>query len=199
MSNTLFYIFAVVTIFSSLMVITVVNPVHSVLFLVLVFLNAAGMLFVLQLEFIPLTFIIVYVGAIAILFLFVVMMLDIKVTSKSNDFFKYLPIGGLIGSLFIFEVLNTVNCSFVIPETFQSMDNYIPWVSSMDKVTNLEALGQLLYTYYFIYFLIAGIILLVAMVGAIVLTLQFNKTVKNQLIFRQLSRNADSAVFLARD
>jgi NADH-quinone oxidoreductase subunit J len=199
MSNTLFYIFALVTIFSSLMVITVVNPVHSVLFLVLVFLNAAGMLFVLQLEFIPLTFIIVYVGAIAILFLFVVMMLDIKVTSKSNDFFKYLPIGGLIGSLFIFEVLNTVNCSFVIPETFQSMDNYIPWVSSMDKVTNLEALGQLLYTYYFIYFLIAGIILLVAMVGAIVLTLQFNKTVKNQLIFRQLSRNADSAVFLARD
>ena len=199
MSNTLFYIFAVVTIFSSLMVITVVNPVHSVLFLVLVFLNAAGMLFVLQLEFIPLTFIIVYVGAIAILFLFVVMMLDIKVTSKSNDFFKYLPIGGLIGSLFIFEVLNTVNCSFVIPETFQSMDNYIPWVSSMDKVTNLEALGKLLYTYYFIYFLIAGIILLVAMVGAIVLTLQFNKTVKNQLIFRQLSRNADSAVFLARD
>jgi NADH-quinone oxidoreductase subunit J len=199
MSNTLFYIFAVVTIFSALMVITVVNPVHSVLFLVLVFLNAAGMLFVLQLEFIPLTFIIVYVGAIAILFLFVVMMLDIKVTSKSNDFFKYLPIGGLIGSLFIFEVLNTVNCSFVIPETFQSMDNYIPWVSSMDKVTNLEALGQLLYTYYFIYFLIAGIILLVAMVGAIVLTLQFNKTVKNQLIFRQLSRNADSAVFLARD
>ena len=87
MSNTLFYIFAFVTVLAAIMVITVVNPVHSVLFLVLVFLNAAGMLFVLQLEFIPLTFIIVYVGAIAILFLFVVMMLDIKVTSKSNDFF----------------------------------------------------------------------------------------------------------------
>jgi NADH-quinone oxidoreductase subunit J len=199
MSNTLFYIFAAVTIFAASMVITVVNPVHSVLFLVLVFLNAAGMLFVLQLEFIPLTFIIVYVGAIAILFLFVVMMLDIKVTSKSNDFFKYLPIGGLIGSLFIFEVLNTINCSFVIPENNYILDNFISWVSIIDKVTNLEALGQLLYTYYFIYFLIAGIILLVAMVGAIVLTLQFNKTVKNQLIFRQLSRNADSAVFLARD
>jgi NADH-quinone oxidoreductase subunit J len=181
------------------MVITVVNPVHSVLFLVLVFLNAAGMLFVLQLEFIPLTFIIVYVGAIAILFLFVVMMLDIKVTSKSNDFFKYLPIGGLIGSLFIFEVLKTINCSFVIPENNGLTDNFISCVCIIDKVTNLEALGQLLYTYYFIYFLIAGMILLVAMVGAIVLTLQFNKTVKNQLIFRQLSRNADSAVFLARD
>jgi len=199
MSNILFYIFAGVTIFAASMVITVVNPVHSVLFLVLVFLNAAGMLFVLQLEFIPLTFIIVYVGAIAILFLFVVMMLDIKVTSKSNDFFKYLPIGGLIGSLFIFEVLKTINCSFVIPENNGLTDNFISWVSIIDKVTNLEALGQLLYTYYFIYFLIAGMILLVAMVGAIVLTLQFNKTVKNQLIFRQLSRNADSAVFLARD
>lgn len=199
MSNTLFYIFATITVFAALMVITVVNPVHSVLFLVLVFLNAAGMLFVLQLEFIPLTFIIVYVGAIAILFLFVVMMLDIKVTSKSNDFFKYLPIGGLIGGLFVFEVLNTINYSFIAPENMHTTKNFISWVSTMDKVTNLEALGQLLYTYYFIYFLIAGMILLVAMVGAIVLTLQFNKTVKNQLIFRQLSRNADSAVFLARN
>jgi NADH-quinone oxidoreductase subunit J len=199
MSNTLFYIFAFVTILAAIMVITVVNPVHSVLFLVLVFLNAAGMLFVLQLEFIPLTFIIVYVGAIAILFLFVVMMLDIKVTSKSNDFFKYLPIGGLVGCLFIFEVLNTLNYSFIIPNKDNIVNTFTSWISTVDKVTNLEALGQLLYTYYFIYFLISGIILLVAMLGAIVLTLQFNKTVKNQLIFRQLSRNADSAVFLARD
>jgi len=199
MSNTLFYIFAFVTLLAAVMVITVVNPVHSVLFLVLVFLNAAGMLFVLQLEFIPLTFIIVYVGAIAILFLFVVMMLDIKVTSKSNDFFKYLPIGGLIGGLFIFEVLNTLNYSFIIPNKSNIVNTFTSWISTVDKVTNLEALGQLLYTYYFIYFLISGIILLVAMLGAIVLTLQFNKTVKNQLIFRQLSRNADSAVFLARD
>jgi NADH-quinone oxidoreductase subunit J len=199
MSNTLFYIFAFVTLLAAVMVITVVNPVHSVLFLVLVFLNAAGMLFVLQLEFIPLTFIIVYVGAIAILFLFVVMMLDIKVTSKSNDFFKYLPIGGLVGGLFIFEVLNTLNYSFIIPNKSNIVNTFTSWISTVDKVTNLEALGQLLYTYYFIYFLISGIILLVAMLGAIVLTLQFNKTVKNQLIFRQLSRNADSAVFLARD
>jgi len=199
MSNTLFYIFAFVTVLAAIMVITVVNPVHSVLFLVLVFLNAAGMLFVLQLEFIPLTFIIVYVGAIAILFLFVVMMLDIKVTSKSNDFFKYLPIGSLVGGLFIFEVLNTLNYSFIVPNKSDTANTFISWISTVDKVTNLEALGQLLYTYYFIYFLISGIILLVAMLGAIVLTLQFNKTVKNQLIFRQLSRNADSAVFLARD
>lgn len=199
MPNYLFYIFAGISIIAALMVITVVNPVHSVLFLVLVFLSSAGMLFVLQLEFIPLTFIIVYVGAIAILFLFVVMMLDIKVTSKSNDFFKYIPVGGLVGSLFIFEIFNTLSKSFVIPKSTVLVDNFVSWVSTVDKVTNLEALGQLLYTYYFIYFLIAGIILLVAMVGAIVLTLQFNKTVKNQLIFRQLSRSADSAVFLARN
>jgi NADH-quinone oxidoreductase subunit J len=127
------------------------------------------------------------------------MMLDIKVTSKSNDFFKYLPIGGLVGGLFIFEVLNTLNYSFIIPNKDNIVNTFTSWISTVDKVTNLEALGQLLYTYYFIYFLISGIILLVAMLGAIVLTLQFNKTVKNQLIFRQLSRNADSAVFLARD
>jgi NADH-quinone oxidoreductase subunit J len=105
----------------------------------------------------------------------------------------------LIGGVFLFEVSNTVNSSFVEPKSAYLPDNFISWVSTLDKVTNLEALGQLLYTYYFVYFLIAGLILLVAMVGAIVLTLQFNKTVKNQLIFRQLSRNADSAVFLASD
>ena len=199
MSNSLFYIFASITILASLMVITVVNPVHSVLFLVLVFLGAAGMLFVLQLEFIPLTFIIVYVGAIAILFLFVVMMLDIKVTSKANDFFKYIPIGGLIGTLFIFEVLQALNGSFAIPTNITSTNSFLSWMSAVDKITNIESLGQLLYTYYFIYFLIAGMILLVAMVGAIVLTLQFNKSVKNQLIFRQLSRTAESAVFLVKN
>lgn len=199
MSNSLFYIFASITVLASLMVITVVNPVHSVLFLVLVFLGAAGMLFVLQLEFIPLTFVIVYVGAIAILFLFVVMMLDIKVTSKANDFFKYIPIGGLIGTLFIFEVLQALNGSFAIPTNVTSTNSFLSWMSAVDKITNIESLGQLLYTYYFIYFLIAGMILLVAMVGAIVLTLQFNKSVKNQLIFRQLSRTADSAVFLVKN
>ena len=160
MPNYLFYIFAGISIIAALMVITVVNPVHSVLFLVLVFLSSAGMLFVLQLEFIPLTFIIVYVGAIAILFLFVVMMLDIKVTSKSNDFFKYIPVGGLVGSLFIFEIFNTLSKSFVIPKSTVLVDNFVSWVSTVDKVTNLEALGQLLYTYYFIYLLVATLFII---------------------------------------
>jgi NADH-quinone oxidoreductase subunit J len=199
MSSLLFYSFAAVTLIAALLVITVVNPVHSVLFLVLVFLGAASMLFILQLEFLPLSFIIVYVGAIAILFLFVVMMLDIKVTSKSNDFFKYLPIGGFVGSLFVFEILNSLGSSFVVPINSGAYGRSSSWVHAIDKATNIEALGQLLYTYYFIYFLIAGMILLVAMVGAIVLTLQHNKTVKNQLFFRQLSRNANSAIFLARN
>jgi NADH-quinone oxidoreductase subunit J len=199
MPNLLFYSFAAITLIAALLVITVVNPVHSVLFLVLVFLGAASMLFLLQLEFLPLSFIIVYVGAIAILFLFVVMMLDIKVTSKSNDFFKYLPIGGFVGSLFVFEILNSLDSCFVMPINSGTLGRSSSWVYSLDKATNIEALGQLLYTYYFIYFLIAGMILLVAMVGAIVLTLQHNKTVKNQLFFRQLSRNANSAIFLARN
>jgi NADH-quinone oxidoreductase subunit J len=199
MPNLLFYSFAAITLTAALLVITVVNPVHSVLFLVLVFLGAASMLFLLQLEFLPLSFIIVYVGAIAILFLFVVMMLDIKVTSKSNDFFKYLPIGGFVGSLFVFEILNSLDSCFVMPINSGTLGRSSSWVYSLDKATNIEALGQLLYTYYFIYFLIAGMILLVAMVGAIVLTLQHNKTVKNQLFFRQLSRNANSAIFLARN
>jgi len=199
MSSILFYVFATITLLGAIMVITAVNPVHSVLFLVLVFLGAAGMLFVLQLEFIPLMFIIVYVGAIAVLFLFVVMMLDIKVTSKSNDFFKYTPIGGLIGAFFIFGVLHGLNGSFIVPKSIFTMDSFNSWIFTVDKVANIESLGQLLYTYYFIYFLIAGMILLVAMIGAIVLTLQFNKSVKNQLIFRQLSRNAESAIFLIRN
>lgn len=183
-------------------VIIVTNPVHSVFLLVSVFLGAAVALFKLQLEFMPLIFIIVYVGAIAVLFLFVVMMLDIKVTSKSNDFEKYLPIGGLIGDLFI------INVYYILIE--KDIFKYTPinlgydikhtnWLDFVDKVSNIETLGQLMYTYYFIYFLIAGIILLVAMVAAIVLTLQFNKNVKNQLLFKQLSRNAKSAVFLVQN
>jgi NADH-quinone oxidoreductase subunit J len=199
MTVSLFFIFALITLLGGLMVITVVNPVHSAFFLVLVFLGCAGMLFLLQLEFLPLIFIIIYVGAIAILFLFVVMMLDIKVTSKANDFFKYTPIGGLIGSFFFFEVLQALNSSFILPKGLSPKDFFISWFSIVDKVANIDSLGQLLYTYYFIYFLIAGMILMAALVGTIVLTLQFNKSLKNQLIFKQLSRNAESAVFLVQN
>ena len=199
MSGFLLLSFAFITLIASLLVITAINPVHSVLFLVVVFLGTAGMLFLLELEFIPLTFIIVYVGAIAILFLFVVMMLDIKIASKSTDFFKYLPIGCLVGGGFFFETFCLLEANLTVPSNLSLSSNNFSWFYIVDKVSNIEALGQLLYTNYFIFFLISGIILLVAMIGAIVLTLQFNKNVKNQLIFRQLSRSSNNAVFLVQN
>jgi NADH-quinone oxidoreductase subunit J len=199
MPYSLLNIFAFITVVSGVSVITLVNPVHSVLFLVFVFLGASGMLFTLQLEFIPLTFIVVYVGAIAILFLFVVMMLDIKVTSKTSDFFKYIPIGGLIGSFFIVGIMQAFKLSLISPQPGLFTGPVLSWGVAVDKINNIESLGQLLYSFYFIYFLLAGFILLVAMVGAIILTLKLSKNLKtNQQVFKQLSRNSDIAIFLIR-
>jgi NADH:ubiquinone oxidoreductase subunit 6 (subunit J) len=172
--------------------------VHSVLFLVLAFLTTSGILFTLHLEFVPLIFIIVYVGAIAVLFLFVVMMLDIKLTSKTNDLFKYIPFGFLVGSFFILEILYVLNDDFCAPQKLINEDFFF-WFMCVDTISNIECLGQLLYTYYFIYFLVSGMILLVAMVGSIVLTLNPNKKVKSQTLYKQLSRSANKAIFLARN
>ena len=199
MSVSLLLCFALITVFSSFFVISVLNPVYSVLFLVLVFLGVSGMFFTLQLEFIPLSFIIVYVGAIAILFLFVVMMLDIKVTSVYSNFFKYLPITSMIGGGLFFAIYFRLKADFTFPVSTEFPYSNVSWFYSVDKVSNIEAIGQVLYTHYFIYFLISGIILLVAMIGAVSLTLQFNKKVKNQFLFRQLSRKAYNALFLVQN
>lgn len=199
MSQTLLTCFAVIAIYSSFFVISVLNPVYSVLFLVLVFLSVSGMFFILQLEFLPLSLIIVYVGAIAILFLFVVMMLDIKVTSSSNNFFKYLPITSVIGGGVFFVVFFRLKTDFVFPGYPEMPFHAVSWFYSIDKMPNIEAIGQVLYTHYFILFLISGIILLVAMIGAVSLTLQFNKKVKNQFLFRQLSRKAVNALFIIQN
>lgn len=199
MSQTLLLCFAVIAVYSSFFVISVLNPVYSVLFLVLVFLSVSGMFFILQLEFLPLSLIIVYVGAIAILFLFVVMMLDIKVTSSSNNFFKYLPITSVIGGGVFLVVFFRLKTDFVFPGYSEVPFLVVPWFYSVDKMPNIEAIGQVLYTHYFILFLISGIILLVAMIGAVSLTLQFNKKVKNQFLFRQLSRKAFNALFVVQN
>ena len=161
--NILFCVFTGLAILSATMVISIKNPVHSVLFLILSFISSAGLLFLLEIEFISLIFIVVYVGAIAVLFLFVVMMLDIKITDSNKFFFKYFPIGSFLGLTFFVEVL------LVLTENLESNpycdDNFfhVFWVSHLDFVTNINAVGQILYTYFFLYFLIAGIILLVAM------------------------------------
>lgn len=255
----LFYIFSSIALISGVMVIRSKNPVHSVLFLILVFCNAAGLLILLDLDFFAMIFLVVYVGAIAVLFLFVVMMLNIKLAEIHENVLRYLPIGGLIGLIFLFEVLLVVDNDLIpvlstspvfiessslfsfleilsykikglsivfnpnismstylkdvenlnngllslslskisdIPfgqfpmKDFQSFNylSYTQWPSKIENITNIEALGQLIYTYYFYFFIIASIILLIAMIGAIVLTMHKGVDVKRQEVFEQNNR-----------
>lgn len=167
-------------------------------FLVLVFLTSALLLFLLEIEFVSLLFVLVYVGAIAVLFLFVVMMLDIKVTKYENDFLIYLPIGSFLGIIFFLEVFLTFHENFVPFSPLTTRELYVNWLDSMDSLSNLEVLGQLLYTYYFFYFLIAGIILLLAMIGAIVLTLNFTQKAKHQFVFKQILREKRNSIYLIK-
>jgi NADH-quinone oxidoreductase subunit J len=192
----LFYFFTGLILISATMVISVKNPVHSVLFLILTFISAAGLLFLLEIEFISLIFIVVYVGAIAVLFLFVVMMLDIKITDLNRNFLKYFPIGSFLGFAFLIEILLMLT-NTLEPNSYDITNNsYTVWINSIDFITNIESLGQILYTYYFSYFLLAGIILLIAMIGAIVLTLTFNRKAKAQSIYKQTARDYFNAIFL---
>lgn len=290
----LFYIFSSIALVSGIMVIRSRNPVHSVLFLILVFCNAAGLLILLDLDFFAMIFLVVYVGAIAVLFLFVVMMLNIKLTEINENILRYLPIGGVIGLIFLFEILLIVDTEFIpllvteydqiaqnqyihflyflfykikgftilfygymeghlekytqytselnilfselvpkincmIPRieqsfiqelgsfnedskvplkshlfnsvqnfdnynySFESLSNlqsflYIEWPAKIDTITNIEALGFILYTYFFYFFIMASLILLVAMIGAIVLTMHKGLNIKRQEIFEQNSR-----------
>jgi len=196
----LFYLFAVISIISGLMVIRAENPVHSVLFLILAFFNTSGLLLLLEVEFLAMVFLVVYVGAIAVLFLFVVMMLNIKIGRENTDLFQYVPIGSVIGVIFLLEIFLITSRDYV-PLIDSSIRNSgtIEWDFLLNSLSNVEALGQLMYTYYFYFFIVAGFILLVAMVGAIILTMQAQMNVRRQQIFQQVSRNMESAVFLVND
>ena len=180
------------------MVIISRNPIHSVMFLILTFCRAACLLLLLGVEFLAIIFLVVYVGAIAVLFLFVVMLLQIKLSAIEDEFFNYLPIGGLIGVLFLLEAF------FVLSQDFTPLINdkinpsYLAWESKLDNLTNLEILGQVLYTHYLLYFLLAGAVLLVALIAAIALTIIIQQESKRQLIFQQLSRNIENAVFVTK-
>ena len=196
MELVLFFIFSSLAIISGLMVIRSENPVHSVLFLILVFFNTSGLLLLLEVEFLAMLFIIVYVGAIAVLFLFVVMMLNIKVTQNSGELFQYLPIGGLIGGIFLLEIFIVVRGDFVPLLSSDAIGGYLDWSTKVAQITNIEVIGQIMYTHYFTWFLIAGFILLVSMIGAIVLTMQVQTNVRRQQIFQQVSRDFESAIFL---
>jgi len=232
---------------SGVMVITAKNPVHSVLFLILVFCNAAGLLVLLNLDFFAMIFLIVYVGAIAVLFLFVVMMLNIKLAEINESMLRYLPIGGFIGLLFVFEILLVIDNDLIPVVVFSDSythafssgilgnveiffykiqglwsqspseyrtdleallttshslpdgvpsgpSSYIEWGSKTQSKTNIEALGHILYTYYSLYFILASLILLVAMIGAIVLTMHKGVNVKRQEVFEQNTRDFSQTV-----
>ena len=186
-----FYLFAFVTVTSAVMVISARNPVHSVLFLISAFFSSAGLFVLLGAEFLAMILIVVYVGAVAVLFMFVVMMLDINFAEMRQGFLQYLPIGGLIGLVLLVELLVVVGGWALAPEAAHSGAAAMP---PPGGVTNTHALGELLYTRYVYLFQAAGIVLLVAMIGAIVLTHRQREGVRRQRISDQLRRRAEDSV-----
>lgn len=227
--NLLFYIFSSFALVSGIMVIRARNPVYSVLFLILVFFNCAGLLLFLGLDFFALIFLVVYVGAIAVLFLFVVMMLSISLVEVAEKKARYLPIGGALVFLFLLEifliydndlrhltpnlVVSALSFSAVSSEIgqlgsqgapfgqqLQTVDHLrsedqsllegsvVEWSHLLSTSTNIEAIGMCIYTYFFVFFGLASIILLVAMIGAIVLTMSKQASVKRQKVFQQNTR-----------
>ncbi|MCR9073063.1 MAG: NADH-quinone oxidoreductase subunit J [Alphaproteobacteria bacterium] len=184
-----FYLFAFVAVASGVMVVTSRNPVHSVLFLILAFFNAAGLFVLMGAEFLAMILVVVYVGAVAVLFLFVVMMLDINFVELRQGFARYLPVGGLIGLVLLAELVLVAGVWTFSPEVTASGAAPIP-----EGVTNTEALGQVIYTQYVLAFQAAGLVLLVAMIGAIVLTLRSRPGVKRQSIDEQNLRRPEDVV-----
>ncbi len=190
-----FYFFAALTVASGVMVIAARNPVHSVLFLILAFFNAAGLFLMMGAEFLALILVIVYVGAVAVLFLFVVMMLDINFVELRQGFLQYLPIGALVGLVLLVELVLVFGAWAVAPDVMKAIAAPTPATAS---VTNTAALGQLLYTRYVYVFQAAGMILLVAMIGAIVLTLRARGDVRKQSVAAQVARRRASTLEIVK-
>jgi NADH-quinone oxidoreductase subunit J len=186
-----FYLFAGICVASAFMVIAARNPVHSVLFLILAFVNAAGLFVLLGAEFLAMILIVVYVGAVAVLFLFVVMMLDVDFAELRQGFLNYLPIGVFVGVVVLVELLLVVGGWAIGTAAPKAITAPIP---PLDQTTNTEALGQVLYTTYIYFFQAAGLVLLVAMVGAIVLTLRHKERVKRQDMAAQVRRTKAEAM-----
>ena len=185
-----FYVFSFVAVLSALMVISARNPVHSVLFLILSFVNASGLFVLLGAEFLAMILVVVYVGAVAVLFLFVVMMLDINFIKLREGFLQYLPFGALLGIVLIIELgILFLTRSF----SENSLTKFVE-LPVMNDVENTKLIGQVLYTDYFYLFQISGLILLVAMVGSITLTLRDRGQVKRQNISQQNYTNANDSI-----
>lgn len=203
----LFYLFSILALLSAFCTVTSKNPIHSVLFLVFVFFNTAGLLILLGVEFLAMLFLIVYVGAVAVLFLFVMMMLNVKISESSSAIYRYLPIGLFLSILFLFEIF------LIIEGDLKSVDNVVfiqseykilqteflvntSWIDSVISPTNVDVICSVLFTYYSYFFIMASVILLVAMIGAIALTLHRRSDVRRQDIYRQLQRDFEGATYL---
>lgn len=177
-----FYLFAAITVASGVMVVSSRNPVHSVLFLILAFFSAAGLFVLLGAEFLAMILVVVYVGAVAVLFMFVVMMLDIDFVALRQGFLRYLPIGGLIGLIMLVELLVLVGGMHLDPAIGEAIASPTP-----EGISNTQALGLLVYTHYVYLFQAAGAVLLVAMIGAIVLTHRRREGVRKQVVSEQVA------------
>ncbi len=187
-----FYLFAAMTVASAIMVISARNPVHSVLFLILAFFNAAGLFVLMGAEFLAMILVVVYVGAVAVLFLFVVMMLDVNFAELRQGFLQYLPIGILVGIILLVEIVFVVGTWALAPMEEATTMAQAQTMSA--ELHNTKALGLILYTKYAYLFQAAGLVLLVAMIGAIVLTLRHRAGVRRQTIARQVSRRVSETI-----
>lgn len=189
-----FYLLAFVTVAAGLLVVSAKNPVHSVLFLITAFFSAAGLFVLLGAEFLAMLLIVVYVGAVAVLFLFVVMMLDIDFEALRDGFAQYLPIGGLVAGVLTIEMIMV---AVSVATNGAAAKNAEP-LASPGGVSNTEAIGRVLYTDYIFFFQAAGLVLLVAMIGAIVLTLRHKPGVKRQDIGKQVARTPKTGMELVQ-
>ncbi len=190
-----FYLFAATCIASAIMVVTARNPVHSVLFLIIAFVNASGLFILLGAEFLAMILIVVYVGAVAVLFLFVVMMLDVDFAELRQGFLNYLPVGFLVGAILLAELLFIVGAWVIAPGAPKAIVAPIP---ASSVISNTQALGLVLYTRYVYFFEAAGVILLVAMIGAIVMTLHHRPDVKRQNVGAQVARRRANAIDIVK-
>jgi len=204
----LFYSFSTFAILSSILVILATNPVFSVLFLIVSFFNISALCFMIEFEFLPIVLLIIYVGAIAVLFLFIVMMLNIKISELRENSVQYLPIIVIFSILFFFNmsVILQSNCQNIILEndktifflkdlinTYENHFDFISWISYKD---NLKNVGIVMFTHYFFDFILSGMVLLVAMIGAIILTLHKKFTNRNQNLYSQITRDWNKTVVL---
>lgn len=190
--NIIFYLFSIFLVFSAFMVVVSQHPVFSLLFLVSSFVFASFILFLLECELLALLFIIVYVGAIAVLFLFAIMMLESKLTDLSRNVMKYIPVGFIFGVAFLFPQLREISKNFNknIDYDLFYQNNFQNWYDLVDSTTDVEVYGQVLYSYFVLQLLIAGLILLLVLIGVVYLTNNFNinKQTKDQVAFKQLAR-----------